>query len=224
MPVNRFHAFGAGPTWHLSDMSDYANRGFLRSLGARVFSALSDNGRKEILAAFRGNTSYGKNVMVGPGAWCVNVHGKERIRLEDGTVCRGILRVEHFGAGRLSIGDMVYIGDDCIISCADWIEIGRLTLIAHGVQIFDNDSHPVIATEREKDWKRILGHMTDARTGIASAPIRIGERVWIAMNSIILKGVTIGDNSIVTAGSVVISDVPANVIVAGNPAKTVKEL
>ena len=52
----------------------------------------------------------------------------------------------------------------------------------------------------------------------------IEKNVWIGMNSVILKGVTIGDNSIIGAGSVVVKDVPKNTIAAGNPAKVIKDL
>jgi maltose O-acetyltransferase len=55
-------------------------------------------------------------------------------------------------------------------------------------------------------------------------PINIGNDVWISGSSVILPGITIGDNSIVAAGSVVKKDVPANTIVAGNPAKILKSI
>lgn len=55
-------------------------------------------------------------------------------------------------------------------------------------------------------------------------PIHIGNDVWIGGSSVILPGVTIGDNSVVAAGSVVTKDVPANVIVAGNPARKIKDI
>ncbi|MEC1375469.1 DapH/DapD/GlmU-related protein [Heyndrickxia oleronia] len=55
-------------------------------------------------------------------------------------------------------------------------------------------------------------------------PIRIGNDVWIGGSCVILAGVTIGDNSIVAAGSVVTKDVPANTIVAGNPAKILRNI
>ncbi|MEP6955368.1 MAG: DapH/DapD/GlmU-related protein, partial [Chthoniobacterales bacterium] len=63
-----------------------------------------------------------------------------------------------------------------------------------------------------------------ARTKLRSAPVVIGDNVWIGMNAIILKGVTIGENSVVAAGAVVSKSVPANVVVAGNPAVVVKQL
>jgi acetyltransferase-like isoleucine patch superfamily enzyme len=55
-------------------------------------------------------------------------------------------------------------------------------------------------------------------------PVIISDNVWIGMNAVILKGVTIGENSVVAAGAVVTKSVPANVVVAGNPAVAVREL
>ena len=62
------------------------------------------------------------------------------------------------------------------------------------------------------------------RPPIRTAPVRIADNVWIGMNAVILKGVTIGENSVVAAGSVVSKSVAANTVVAGNPAVVVKEL
>ncbi len=58
--------------------------------------------------------------------------------------------------------------------------------------------------------------------GFVSAPIKIGDNVWIGANSVILKGVTIGNNAIIAAGSIVTKDVPANAIVGGCPAKVIR--
>jgi maltose O-acetyltransferase len=59
---------------------------------------------------------------------------------------------------------------------------------------------------------------------VACAPIEIGENVWLAGQSAVLKGVTVGKNSVVAYRAVVTGDVPPNVVVAGNPARVVKEL
>jgi acetyltransferase-like isoleucine patch superfamily enzyme len=59
---------------------------------------------------------------------------------------------------------------------------------------------------------------------LRTLPVIISDNVWIGMNAIILKGVTIGENSVVAAGAVVTKSVPANVVVAGNPAVVTKEL
>jgi acetyltransferase-like isoleucine patch superfamily enzyme len=83
------------------------------------------------------------------------------------------------------------------------------------VAIFDNISHPMSAAKRL------------TRASIAAddaAPIVIGRNVWIGMRSLIMRGLTIGDNSIVAAGSVVTKSVPANTLVAGNPAVAIREI
>ena len=60
------------------------------------------------------------------------------------------------------------------------------------------------------------------RPKLKTAPVKIGDNVWIGMNAVILKGVTIGENSVVAAGSVVTKSVESNAVVAGNPATVVK--
>ena len=57
-----------------------------------------------------------------------------------------------------------------------------------------------------------------------SLPIRIGNGVWVGANSVILPGVTIGDNAVIGAGSIVTKDIPANVVAVGNPCKVMREI
>lgn len=113
------------------------------------------------------------------------------------------------GLGRISIGDYALITPGVRISASDAIEIGDNCMFASGAYITDSDWHGV--------YDRI-------ERNVEPAPIRIGNNVWVGDRAIVLKGVTIGDNSIVGAGAVVTRDVPANVVVAGNPARVVKEL
>ncbi|MBK8992745.1 MAG: acyltransferase [Gammaproteobacteria bacterium] len=80
---------------------------------------------------------------------------------------------------------------------------------------------PAAPTITDSDWHGIYDRI---ERNAEPAPIRIGNNVWIGDRATVLKGVTIGDNSIVGAGAVVARDVPANVVVAGNPARVVKEL
>jgi len=161
--------------------------------------------------------------LLGPNAWCFNGRRElARITLEAGAICRGILRVETFGDGRISLGPRVYLGDDCLLSSSAAIEIGADTLIAHGVQIFDNDSHPVDLEARKQDYAAILSG--GPRQPIAAAAVKIGAHAWIGFGATILKGVSIGEGSVVGAGSVVTRDVPPGTVVAGNPAVVVKQL
>ena len=101
-----------------------------------------------------------------------------------------------------------YINTNTQINCFEYIEIGRDTIISDDVRIQDSDNHVVIENGVLKQ---------------SNKPIVIGDKCWTGKNAIILKGVRIGNGAIVAAGSVVIKDVPPKALVAGNPAKVVKE-
>jgi acetyltransferase-like isoleucine patch superfamily enzyme len=167
--------------------------------------------------SFRRGAVVGEGCLLGPSAWCANEGPRERIVLGDGVVCRGIVRRESFGDGTIVIEDDVYVGDDCIVSCAAAVRIGAGTLLGHGVQIFDNNSHPLDPASRAADWSAIRGE--GSRAEIEAAPVSIGVGAWIGFGSYVLKGVTIGDGAVVGAGSVVTRDVPAGATVVGNPAR-----
>ena len=205
MPVDRRHAFASGrvypePGWFV---------GLVRPDVARAWRS------------FRRGALLGDGCRLGPSAWCANEGARERITLGSEVVCRGILRRETFGDGLLVLEDDVYVGDDCIISCAESVRIGAGTLLGHGVQVFDNNSHPLDAASRAADWSAIRGE--GGRAEIDSAPVSIGAHAWIGFGSLVLKGVTIGDGAVVGAGSVVTRDVPAGATVVGNPARPVDD-
>lgn len=109
---------------------------------------------------------------------------------------------------KLSIGDHTYINRSASIDCTQEITIGDYCAISDNVQILDSDFHPITY---------------NGKTSTMSKPIHIGNHVWIGRSAIILKGVTIGDGAIVAAGSIVTRDVPARCLVAGNPAKVIRE-
>ena len=130
-----------------------------------------------------------------------------------GAPCTWDLAYSIAGRPRLIVGNHVSINYRNLMSIAKSITIGDYTMIAGGVSLFDNISHPVSPASR-------LAHQPISAED--AAPIVIGKNCWIGLNSIILRGVTIGDNSIVAAGAVVTKSVPPNTIVAGNPAVPVK--
>lgn len=101
-----------------------------------------------------------------------------------------------------------FVNTNTIINCFERIEIGLGTFIGDDVRIQDSDNHIIIEHGAEKKM---------------TAPILIGDHCWIGKNAIILKGVKIGNGAIVAAGSVVVKDVPDACLVAGNPAKIIKE-
>jgi acetyltransferase-like isoleucine patch superfamily enzyme len=116
---------------------------------------------------------------------------------------------------QFQIGDGTFIGHGCHFGIAESIQIGRNCLLAGGVSVRDLDGHPVDAERRR------AGEPTPP-AGVR--PVVIEDDVWIGATAIILKGVTIGARSIVGAGAVVSRDVPPDCVVAGNPARVVKEL
>lgn len=113
------------------------------------------------------------------------------------------------GQGRIEIGDCVLMSPGSRISASDEIIIGDGTMFANGAYVTDSDWHQLY--DRTERSPRVT-------------PVHIGPNVWLGDHSTVLKGVTIGENSVVAAGAVVTRDVPANVVVAGNPAAVVKEL
>ncbi|MBI1764837.1 MAG: hypothetical protein HYR56_25785 [Acidobacteria bacterium] len=115
----------------------------------------------------------------------------------------------------LEIGDDTFIGHGSCFTVARSVRIGTGCLLAGNVRIADYDGHPVDAVRRR-------AKEPTPPEGIR--PVTIGDDVWIGYGAIILKGVTIGERAIIGAGAVVTRDVPADVVVAGNPARVVKHL
>ena len=113
------------------------------------------------------------------------------------------------GKGRIAIGKYGLICPGVRISAATEITVGESCMLAQGVLLTDADWHGVY------DRSESVGQ---------TIPLRIGNNVWIGDSAIVCKGVSIGENSIVGAGSVVSRDIPANAVAAGNPAVVVKTL
>lgn len=172
---------------------------------------------------FREGADVGPNVRLGLGARLINLGQQRQARIEGDSVIRGLLRIER--EGRMEIGRFVYVGDGVIVSAQESVRIGEATLLAHGVQVFDNNSHPINAVAREIQFRRMVGVKDrSAPIQIDAAPVEIGKRCWIGMNSLVMKGLAIGNDSIVAAGSMVSASLPEGVIAGGNPAKIIREL
>jgi acetyltransferase-like isoleucine patch superfamily enzyme len=206
------HAFASGPVF-TRPASLAASRG--------TFDQAEDGELLwRVFEAFGTCADSGERLRLGLNARVVSKNAEKMVKIGSDCAIRGTIRCEP--GGRVTIGDTVYVGDDVIISAQAHIAIGDVTLIAHGVHIFDNDSHPTDPAQREAHFKAILGVPSSGGYKVASRPVRIGRRCWIGFNSAIMKGVTIGDEAIVASNSVVIADVPPQTLVAGNPARPVK--
>lgn len=113
------------------------------------------------------------------------------------------------GASHVVVADTVQLGDDVVVS---W-----------GVTIVDHNSHAVEWADRAADvldWARGKKNWETVKV----APVRLKDKVWVGFNAIILKGVTVGEGSVVAAGAVVTRDVPPYTVVAGNPARVIRDL
>jgi acetyltransferase-like isoleucine patch superfamily enzyme len=117
----------------------------------------------------------------------------------------------------IHIGADTYIAHGVVMNIRNGLTIGRNVMIGHESTIMDYDGHPVFYSQAE--YNQYQGELYGGK----SDPILIEDNVWIGFRTTILKGVTIGSGSIVGANSCVVSDVPPNSIVAGNPARLIKE-
>lgn len=111
--------------------------------------------------------------------------------------------------GLIEIGDYALLCPGVRIDSASIVQVGSNCMIASGAYLTDADWHDLY------DRTRPVG---------ATAPIILGDNVWVGDGAIVCKGVTLGRNSVVGAGSVVVDDVPSDTVVAGNPARAVKVL
>lgn len=129
---------------------------------------------------------------------------------------------------KIAIGDKCFINGGTQIICRVGITFGNYVTVASGVTIYDHDSHSKSHLERRMDIDQQLvdepsGNFISNKSwqNVNAKSVTVEDDVWIGMNCILLKGVTIGKGSIIGAGSVVTKSVPPFSVVAGNPARIV---
>lgn len=125
--------------------------------------------------------------------------------------CRTVLRTVH--DGRIIIGEGSGISNSTIVS-ANQVKIGKNVLVGGNCKFYDTDFHPINMEDR----------LNDNIEKIKTAPIEIEDNVFIGAHCIILKGVTIGQGSVVGAGSVVTKSIPERELWAGNPAHFIRKI
>lgn len=152
----------------------------------------------------------------------LNFHPSSKVTLGENFICAsgGIdnsvqTKIVVGENAELSIGKYSGVTNACI-HCYKKISIGDHVNIGAGTMIFDTDFHST-------RWKDRISRKTDT-CNKKVAPVKIGNLVFVGTRSIICKGVTIGDKSIVAAGSVVVKDIPAGEIWGGNPARFIKRV
>ncbi len=112
--------------------------------------------------------------------------------------------------GEVSIGAKTVMGQECTISAYQHVEIGRECIVADRVMLIDFD-HGAVEVERPIRLQ-----------GIYKRDVRVGHNVWMGYGACILRGVSVGNNSIVGTSAVVTQDVPENAVVAGIPARVIR--
>ncbi len=128
------------------------------------------------------------------GRWCWLGHGTK-------------LRAHE---GEISIGAKSVVGQECTISCYQRVSIGRECIVADRAMLIDFD-HGIVDVERPIRAQ-----------GIYKRDVRVGHNVWIGYGACVLRGVTVGDNSVIGTYAVVTKDIPANAIAGGVPARVLR--
>ena len=113
------------------------------------------------------------------------------------------------GGVDISVGRNVFINQNCTFYDLGGLDIADNVMIGPNVSIITS-GHPIEPSQR--------------RNGVIAKPIVIERNVWVAAGAIIIGGVTVGENSVVAAGSVVTKDVPPNTLVGGNPARVIRSI
>ena len=133
------------------------------------------------------------------GTWNVfQIDDKAHFVVGANVICRNFENF-HVSSGKLILHDGVFINNSCSFNCMERIEIGSGTMMGEGVRFYDHDH--IYTAEKIEKWQW------------TTEPIRVGRDCWIGSNVTILKGVTIGDNTIIGAGCLIRNDVPANSVV-----------
>ncbi|MEJ7797973.1 MAG: acyltransferase [Solirubrobacteraceae bacterium] len=136
----------------------------------------------------------GKDATLHLGRWSWIGHGS-KIRVHE---------------GEASIGAKSVLGQECTISAFQHVSIGRECIVADRVMLIDFD-HGVVEVDRP---------IRDQ--GIYKRDVRVGHNVWIGYGVAILRGVTVGDNSVLGTSTIVSRDVPANAVAAGVPVRVIR--
>jgi acetyltransferase-like isoleucine patch superfamily enzyme len=188
------------------------DRGRLRRLARRHPGLQIDPTASNNFVKARFKLAPGARLRIGPGVVterisegvCFDIHEGAEIIIDEGSWLMAELGTVHlraFPGARIRIGPECQL-NACMITAKAEVEIGRRVLIGMGCRIFDSDQHPV-----------------DMKHPEVTTPVRIGDHAWLAADVLVLRGVTIGSESIVAARSVVRSPVEPHTVAAGNPAK-----
>ena len=178
------------------DNTVHGNQGqevFLSSIPDKLVSRV-----REYLNEVRLGTNYQEKI-IQDGTWNVfQIDDRAHFVVGTNVICRNFENF-HVSSGKVILHGGVFINNSCSFNCMERIEIGAGTMMGEGVRFYDHDH--IYTTETIEKWQW------------TTAPIRVGRDCWIGSNVTILKGVTIGDNTIIGAGCLIRNDIPSNSVV-----------
>lgn len=160
-----------------------------------------------IISVDEGRVEFGFDFL-GRGKTSLKMSENSQLNIKGSSVICNGCRITIEKGGRIQLGKDIFINENTRITAYDEISIGDGCWIAWDVNIIDTDFHEIVVNGMVKPKE---------------AKIVIGDKVWIGARAIVLKGVKIGKGAVVAAGSVVTGDVPPECLVAGNPAKIIRE-
>ena len=170
--------------------------------GQEVFSSSNPDKLVSRVREYLNEVRVGINLqekIIQDGTWNVfQINNKADLIVGSNVICRNF-EIFHVSSGKLILHDGVFVNNSCSFNCMERIEVGNGTMMGEGVRFYDHDH--VYTAEKIEKWQW------------TTAPIRVGRDCWIGSNVTILKGVTIGDNTIIGAGCLVRNDIPANSVI-----------
>ena len=188
------------------DNTAHGNQGqevFLSSTPDKLISRV-----RKYLNEVRVGTNHQEKI-IQDGNWNVfQIDDRADLLVGTNVICRNFENF-HVSSGKLILHKGVFINNSCSFNCIERIELGAGTMMGEGVRFYDHDH--IYTAEKIEKWQW------------TSAPIIIGRDCWIGSNVTILKGVTIGNNTIIGAGCLVRNDIPANSVVYNDGHLVVKE-
>ena len=180
--------------------------------GQEVFSSSNPDKLVSRVREYLNEVRVGINLqekIIQDGTWNVfQINNKADLIVGRNVICRNF-EIFHVSSGKLILHDGVFVNNSCSFNCMERIEVGNGTMMGEGVRFYDHDH--VYTAEKIEKWQW------------STAPIRVGRDCWIGSNVTILKGVTIGDNTIIGAGCLIRNDIPANSVVYNDGNLVVKE-
>lgn len=170
---------------------------------------------------FRKKAVTGERLILGPRSNC---YSGKRENVAIGESCLIYGTVYAMDDGKISIGDHTCIFENSFIGSIQNVRIGSCVIISNHVKIYDNNNHPTDPqTRHDMCLKGFFGEDWSWNKA-ENAPVIIEDDVWIGEYASVMKGVTVGKGSVVASHSVVTKSVPPYSVVAGNPARVVKQL